>query len=100
MMAADLGQEAKAKPSATRTAAPKRAPKSAKVVPISQPQGEAATAPAPQEIEKVTVYLPKPVYRFIKQTALELERRPHDLLMQGVELMLAQHGKSLKDFNK
>ena len=100
MMAADLGQEAKAKSSAPKKAAPSRAPKSAKVVPLSQPQGDAAPTSAALEIEKVTVYLPKPVYRFIKQTALELDCRPHDLLMQGVDLILGQHGKSLKDFNK
>jgi hypothetical protein len=93
MMAAQLAQPA------DKPAAIKGVPK-AKVVPLTQSQREAAPAAAAPEIEKVTVYLPKPVYRFIKQTALELERRPHDLLMQGIDLMLAQHGKSLKDFNK
>ena len=102
MMAAQLGKEADSKPEAKPAKEPvaKRSPKTAKVVMLTQPQGEAAPAPAAPEIEKVTVYLPKPVYRFIKQTALELDRRPHDLLMQGIDMMLAQHGKSLKDFNK
>lgn len=67
---------------------------------LDQPKKRAAPTTGSQEIEKVTVYLPKQVYRFVKQTALEMEKRPHDLLMQGVELMLAQHGKSLKDFQK
>lgn len=67
------------------------------VVQLSLP-GEAAPATSTGEIEKVTVYLPKAAYRFVKQVALELEKRPHDLLIQGIELMLAQHGKSMKDF--
>ena len=95
MMAAEIGQQP-TKPSATK----KRAAPKAKVVKLTQPQGEAAPAATAHEIEKVTVYLPKPVYRFIKQVALELDKRPHDLLMQGVDMLLSQHGKSLKDFQK
>ena len=103
MMAADLSREAKAKaaraPKATKpTSKAVRSTKTADVVKLIPPQTEAAITPTPQEIDKVTVYLPRPVYRFIKQTALELEKRPHDLLMQGIELLLEQHGKSLKDF--
>lgn len=95
MMAADLGQQP------AKTATPKKRPAAkAKVVKLNPAPAETAPAATPQEIEKVTVYLPKAAYRFIKQTALELEKRPHDLLMQGVEMMLTQHGKSLKDFTK
>src|SRR5215207_1803468 len=90
MMAAQLAQ---------KPITAKRKPK-AKVVQLAPPQGETAPAAAAPDIEKVTVYLPKPVYRFIKQTALELDKRPHDLLMQGIDLMLGQHGKSLKDFRR
>lgn len=94
MMAADLAKDPKPK------AAAKRAPKVGKVVKLSQP-GEVSTAPAAApEIEKVTIYLPKPAYRFIKQIALEHEKRPHDLLIQGIDMMLAEHGKSVKDFQK
>lgn len=95
MMAADLGQQ----PAKTPTPKKRPAPK-AKVVKLNPMPGEAAPVATAHEIEKVTVYLPKPVYRFIKQVALELEKRPHDLLMQGVDMMLSQHGKSLSDFNK
>jgi hypothetical protein len=65
------------------------------VVPI------AATAPAPEaptKVEKVSLYIPKAAYKFIKQTALDFDKKPHDLLIEGVEMVLAKHGKSLKDF--
>lgn len=60
--------------------------------------GVAATTPGRAEIEKVTVYLPKAAYRFIKQAALDLDQKPHDLLLNGVDLMLRKHGKKLSDF--
>ena len=93
MMAAQLAQP-------TENSTPAKRPPKAKVVQLASPQGETAPAVAAPDIEKVTVYLPKPVYRFIKQTALELDKRPHDLLMQGIDMMLGQHGKSLKDFRR
>jgi len=52
------------------------------------------------DIDKVTLYLPKPVYRLIKQMALDFERRPHDLLLEGVDLLLARYGKSIAAVTK
>jgi hypothetical protein len=52
------------------------------------------------DIDKVTLYLPKPVYRLIKQMALDFERRPHDLLVEGVELLLARYGKSIAEVTR
>jgi hypothetical protein len=37
--------------------------------------------------------LSKPVQRAIKQMALDLDRKPHDLLIEGVNLMLAHYGR-------
>jgi hypothetical protein len=51
-------------------------------------------------IDKVTLYLPKPVYRLIKQMALDFERRPHDLLLEGIDLLLARYGKSIAAVTK
>lgn len=60
------------------------------------PEKEVAAEPAPVEIERVTLYLPKPVYRYLKQLALDLDvSRTHDLLIEGVEMVLAKHGKSI-----
>jgi hypothetical protein len=47
------------------------------------------------DVDKVTLYLPKPVYRLIKQMALDFERRPHDLLLEGIDLLLIRYGKSI-----
>jgi hypothetical protein len=47
------------------------------------------------DVDKVTLYLPKPVYRLIKQMALDFERRPHDLLLEGIDLLLTRYGKSI-----
>ena len=65
------------------------------VVPIAPP----IPAPeAPAKVEKVSLYIPRAAYKFIKQTALDFDKKPHDLLIEGVEMVLAKHGKSLKDF--
>src|SRR3954447_6554041 len=76
--------------------APKaRTAKAAEVVPIATP----TPAPeAPAKVEKVSLYIPRAAYKFIKQTALDFDKKPHDLLIEGVEMVLAKHGKSLKDF--
>jgi hypothetical protein len=69
--------------------------KASKVVPIAAP----TPAPeAPAKVEKVSLYVPKAAYKFIKQTALDFDKKPHDLLIEGVEMVLAKYGKSLKDF--
>ncbi len=70
-------------------------PNASTVVPVP------AAAPAPElpsKVEKVSLYIPKAAYKFIKQTALDFDKKPHDLLIEGVEMVLAKHGKSLKDF--
>jgi hypothetical protein len=64
--------------------------------PNAKPQRSGVSA----DIDKVTLYLPKPVYRLIKQMALDFERRPHDLLLEGVELLLARYGKSIAAVTK
>src|SRR3954451_11626043 len=66
-------------------------------VPVPEP---APASEAPTKVEKVSLYLPKAAYKFIKQTALDFDRKPHDLLIEGVEMLLAKHGKSLRDFQE
>lgn len=55
----------------------------------------APEATVPVQIEKVTLYLPKPVYRYIKQKALDFDRKPHDLLIEGIEMLLRKDGKTI-----
>jgi hypothetical protein len=100
MMAATLGQpdtKPTAQPGAPKALAKAKAASEARVAKLETPPVKEA-APVATATDKVTLYLPKNAYKFVKQTAVEMEKRPHDLLMEGVELMLAQYGKSLKDF--
>src|SRR4051794_33925605 len=72
-----------------------RSAKASEAAPVTPP----APAPgAPAKVEKVSLYIPKAAYKFIKQTALDFDKKPHDLLIEGVEMVLAKHGKSLRDF--
>lgn len=44
-----------------------------------------------------TLYLDKRVQRVIKEIALQYDRKPHDLYIEGINLMLAQYGKPTID---
>jgi hypothetical protein len=75
--------------------------KSADTLPLSHRSVAKPSRPGVcPDIDKVTLYLPKPVYRLIKQMALDYERRPHDLLVEGVELLLARYGKSIAELTR
>lgn len=69
---------------------------------VAKPKAAPTAPPAPDPskppIDKVSLYVPKAAHKFLKQVALDMDRRPHDLFMEGVDLVLKQHGKSLKDF--
>jgi len=60
-----------------------------------RPSPRATKKTGTADVDKVTLYLPKPVYRLIKQMALDFERRPHDLLLEGIDLLLTRYGKSI-----
>src|SRR5215204_5454873 len=78
------------------TPAPKaRSAKPSEVMPMEAP---APALEVSAKVEKVSLYVPKAAYKFIKQTALDFDRKPHDLLIEGIEMVLAKYGKSLKDF--
>ena len=44
-------------------------------------------------IATMFVYLSKPVLREIKKIALEYDRKPHDILLEGVNLVLTRYGR-------
>lgn len=76
--------------------APKPKVQREKVVRLRQPKPQPTTKTAPAiEIDKVTLYLPKPVYKYLKQKALDFDRKPHDLLIEAVELLLKKDGKTI-----
>jgi len=80
-------------------------------------QGAQAAAPAPKVVElhtpekpapaakavrkdrpHTTLYLDKKAQKVIKEIALQYDRKPHDLYLEGIELMLAHYGRpSLKE---
>lgn len=41
----------------------------------------------------MSLYLSKPVQRAIKEIALEYDRKPHDVLIEAVELVLQRYGR-------
>lgn len=49
--------------------------------------------PVRRKVSHTSVYLSPRVLKAIKQMALDLDRRPHDLLLEGIDLMLAKHGR-------
>lgn len=84
------------------------------VVPL--PAGEpskdvpAAAAPAPKlsakpkarpEVQHTSIYVPKVAYRKIREIANTEDRKPHDVIMEGIDLVLAKYGyPSLAEFKK
>lgn len=99
LMAANLAEAPATEPKVAKPRAPKiQRPKNVVQLPTdgASRAAEPPTKPKPVEIERVTLYLPKPVYKYLKQLALELDvSRTHDLLIEGVEMVLAKHGKSI-----
>lgn len=74
------------------------------VVPLVSPPEARAPEETPRK-ERVrrdkphtTLYLDHAVRIAIKRIALEYDKKPHDLLLEGVEMMLLQYtGKTIKD---
>jgi hypothetical protein len=65
--------------------------------PVATPVASAPAAAARATKTHTTLYLSKRVLREIRTIALEFDRKPHDLLIEGIDLMLKQYGrKSVK----
>jgi hypothetical protein len=62
------------------------------VVPRPAPAG-----PGRRDKPHVSVYLDKRVQRVIKEIALANDRKPHDLYIEGINLMLRSYGKGTVD---
>ena len=105
---ADIMQE-DATPAAAEAPSP-RAP--GVVVPLVQPEPmviehSADERPAPQreagrgvrrDKPHTTIYLDPPVRLAIKRIALDYDRKPHDLMMEGIDMMLTKYaGKTSKE---
>lgn len=70
--------------------APKARPEKTNVVAL---QRHSATAPQTKYPAHTSLYLHPNVKRAIHQIGLDFGRKPHDLIMEGIDLMLAQYGK-------
>ena len=62
------------------------------VIPRSAPAGSGR-----RDKPHVSVYLDKRVQRVIKEIALTYDRKPHDLYIEGINLMLRSYGKGTVD---
>ncbi len=83
--------------SATSTPPAAAAP-AGNVVELTPP---APAASARKDRPHTTLYLPKKVQRAIKEIALQYDCKPHDLYLQGINLMLAHYGRpSIDDLSK
>ncbi len=56
----------------------------------AKPKAESEPAKARHH---TTLYLDRSVQKVIKEIAIQYDRRPHDLYIEGINLMLAQYGK-------
>ncbi len=105
---ADIMQE-DAAPAAAEVTSPRA---KGVVVPLVQPEPQvserrADERPAPpreagrgvrRDKPHTTIYLDPPVRLAIKRIALDYDRKPHDLMMEGIDMMLTKYaGKTSKD---
>lgn len=82
--------EVEATPVQAEAPAPKAKAKTSNVVAL---QRHSATTPQTKYPAHTSIYLHPNVKRAIAQIGLDFGRKPHDLMMEGIDLMLAQYGK-------
>ncbi|POG16950.1 ribbon-helix-helix domain-containing protein [Pseudomonas putida] len=46
-----------------------------------------------KRLKHTSLYLPPEAQRAIKEIAFQFDRRPHDLYIEGINMMLAKYGK-------
>lgn len=59
---------------------------------------EPLPAPSGPETVRYTAYLPKPVYRQLKELAFTHDRKMHDFVLEGLDMVFQEHGlRSIKE---
>ena len=59
---------------------------------------QAAPAPGVPETVRYTAYLPRPVYRQLKELAFTHDRKMHEFVLEGLDLVFREHGlRSIHD---
>lgn len=68
-------------------------------IPGKQPAlPEATPAPGAPETVRYTAYLPRPVYRQLKELAFTHDRKMHEFVLEGLDLVFREHGlRSIHD---
>lgn len=76
------------------------------VAPTTAPENNVVTlkqdsVTTSQRSQHTSLYLTPEVRQAIREIAFQFNRKPHDLYMEGIDLMLAQYGKpSSKELSK
>jgi hypothetical protein len=69
------------------------APIPAPATPAPAPKPLAAGPPKPKvEIQHTSVYIPRPVYERLREIAFHERLKIHDLIMQGLDLVMMDRG--------
>lgn len=59
---------------------------------------EATPVPGAPETVRYTAYLPRPVYRQLKELAFTHDRKMHEFVLEGLDLVFREHGlRSIHD---
>lgn len=78
--------------SSVQTPAPAPKARSQKANVVTLPRHDVTTSPR-KSPPHTSIYLHPNVKRAIAQIGLDFGRKPHDLMMEGIDLMLARYGK-------
>jgi hypothetical protein len=61
--------------------------------PGREPAVKQPVKPKPRpDVHHTSIYVPKTAYRKIRDIATMGDRRPHDVIMEGIDLVLAKYG--------
>lgn len=65
---------------------------------VKAPRPEPLLAAGAPETVRYTAYLPKPVYRQLKELAFTHDRKMHDFVLEGLDMVFREHGlRSIHD---
>lgn len=68
------------------------APEPANVAPEPAAPAKSTGRKAQPDIVHTSVYLPKPAHRKLKEIAFHMDKKVHDLIMEGIDEVLKKHG--------
>lgn len=67
------------------------------LVAVQEPKRDTVTS----ETKRTSIYLPKAVHRQLKELAFANDRKMHDYILEGLDLVFRQHGlRSIRSLTK